>query len=120
MRWEDFGPGRRAWEAVGSPLVGGLVIGLLVNVSELLFLVLVVGAILAGVAGGAQHAVLREAVLRGLLAGALFGLAILAGWQLGGGEDVEAIPDPPVAELLLTVVPAGPLHALGWWLRSRR
>src|SRR5688572_25112155 len=108
---------RRAWEAAGGGLVWGVVCGLLLGTTEALYLVGVLIAILGGIAGGAQHADLRGAVLRGLAGGTAFGLGILAGFELGGGgEPAVELPDPRIGLLVLTIGPAPFLSALGWWL----
>ncbi len=55
------------------PSVFGLLCGLALGLSEPLYLVGVVLSIFGGVGGGAQYASRSDALLRGLVAGTLFG-----------------------------------------------
>jgi hypothetical protein len=119
-QWDEMSPGRRLFEAVMLPAGFGLLCGLALGVSEPLYLVGVVLALLGGIGGGAQYARRSDALLRGLVAGTLFGLFILLGFELGGEDEPKVdLPDPHVLLLVLTVVPSLPLHWLGWRLRPR-
>jgi threonine/homoserine/homoserine lactone efflux protein len=118
--WEEMPDGRKAYEILIAPAGWGLLCGLALGVSEPLYLVGAVIGILGGIVGGMQHSTSSQALLRGLWAGLLFGLAILLGFEIGGEAEPEAdIPDPRIFLLLLTTVPALPLHWLGWKLRAR-
>jgi hypothetical protein len=118
--WGEMSPGRKAWEVLIAPAGWGILCGLALGVSEPLYLVGVVIGILGGIGGGMQHSTPSQALLRGLWAGLLFGVAILLGFEIGGEAEPEAdIPDPRILLLLLTTVPALPLHWLGWKLRAR-
>jgi hypothetical protein len=119
-RWEEMSPARRVFEALVLPVGWGILCGLALGVSEPLYLVGVVIGILGGVGGGMQHATSRDALIRGLWAGTLFGLSILLGFEIGGADEATVeLPDPSVLLLAFTVIPALPLHWLGWRLRSR-
>lgn len=113
---------RRIAEAIGAPVGWGIVCGLLLAASAPLYIAGALIGVLGGIAGGAQHATPRAAMARAAAAGALFGLAILLGYELTGGEGAEVeLPHPEILLLAFTVVPAFPLHWLGWRLaRSRR
>lgn len=103
------------------PVVWGVVCGLLLAWSAPAYLVGTAFGILGGIAAGAQHATVREAMVRALVGGTLFGLAILLGFELTGDEEATVeLPDPAILLLLLTVIPAFPLHRLGWRLGRRR
>ena len=118
--WEEMSPGRKAWEVLFAPIVWGIACGLALGVSEPLYLIGVVIGILGGIGGGMQHSTQSQALLRGLWAGLLFGIAILLGFELGGeAEPAAHLQDPRILLLLLTTIPALPLHWLGWKLRSR-
>jgi hypothetical protein len=113
-------PGRRLFEGVLLPSGFGLLCGLALGVSTALYLVGVVLSLLGGIGGGAQYARRGDALLRGLVAGALFGAFILIGFELGGEEEAKVeLPDPHIGLLILTVVPSLFLHWLGWRLRPR-
>ena len=120
--WDAMSPVRRAFEAVVLPVVWGVVCGLLLAVSAPLYIAGSVLGVLGGIGGGAQHRTLREAMARALVGGTLFGLSILLGYALSGGEGAEVhLPEPEVLLLLFVLLPAFPLHALGWRLaRGRR
>ena len=119
--WGELSTPRRVWEAVVLPIGWGVVCGLLLAVSAPLYLLGTLFGILGGIGAGAQHASRREALLRGLAGGTLFGLAILAGFELSGSDDATVeLPDPEIVLLAFTVLPAFPLHWLGWRLRHGR
>ena len=102
------------------PSIFGLLCGLALGLSAPLYLVGVVLSLFGGVGGGAQYARRRDALLRGLVAGAIFGAFILLGFELGGEDEAKVdLPDPHVLLLVLTVLPSLFLHWLGWRLRPR-
>ena len=74
------------------------------------------------IGGGTQHASLRGALTRAAVGGTLFGLSILLGYALNGSEGAEVdVPEPAILLLAFTLIPAFPLHWLGWRLaRGRR
>jgi hypothetical protein len=119
-QWDEMSPARRFFEALILPSGFGLLCGLALGVSGALYLVGVILALLGGVGGGAQYARRRDALLRALVAGALFGVFILLGFELGGEDKAKVdLPDPHVVLLVFTVVPSFFLHWLGWRLRPR-
>ena len=120
--WNEMSGARRAWEAVGAPIVWGIVCGLLLPVSAALYLIGSAVGILGGIGAGAQHDTLRDALRRAAVGGTLFGLAILLGYAISGGEGAEVhLPEPAILLVPVTLIPAFPLHWLGWRLtRSRR
>ena len=120
--WAGMSTARRIAEAIGAPVGWGIVCGLLLAVSAPLYIAGALMGVLGGIAGGAQHATLRGAIARATTGGTLFGLAILLGYVLSGGEGAEVeLPHPEILLVTFTLVPAFPLHWLGWRLaRSRR
>jgi hypothetical protein len=121
VTWNQMGPARRVWEAVGGALVFGTLCGLALGASASLYIAGGVIACLAGVVGGSQHDALRGALLRGLAGGTTFGLSVLLGYELGGAADpVVALPDPHILFLLTTVLPSFPLHAIGYRITRHR
>ena len=119
-QWAEMSPARRFFDALILPSVFGLLCGLALGVSGPLYLVGVIIALLGGIAGGAQYATRRDALIRGLVAGTIFGLFILLGFELGGEDEAKVdLPDPHVVLLVFTIVPSLFLHWLGWKLRPR-
>jgi hypothetical protein len=119
-QWAEMSPARRFFEALILPSGFGLLCGLALGVSGALYLVGVILALLGGIGGGAQYARRNDALLRGLVAGALFGAFILLGFELGGEDEAKVdLPDPHIVLLVFTVVPSLFLHWLGWRLRPR-
>ncbi len=119
-QWEEMSPGRRVFDALLLPAVFALLCGLALGVSGPLYLVLVILALLGGIAGGAQYPSRRDALIRGLVAGTIFGLFILLGFELGGEDEAKVdLPDPHIALLVVTIIPSLFLHWLGWRLRPR-
>jgi hypothetical protein len=113
-------PARRFLDALILPSVFGLLCGLALGVSAPLYLIGVIVALFGGIGGGAQYARRSDALLRGLVAGALFGAFILLGFELGGEDEAKVdLPDPHVVLLVFTIVPSLFLHWLGWRLRPR-
>lgn len=120
-KWSEMSPARRVVEALVAPIGWGMICGYLLTVSEPVYIAATVAAILGGVGGGAQHATLREAMIRATSGGTLFGLSILLGYELTGGEGAKAfLPDPQILLLALTLLPAYPLHWIGWRLGGGR
>jgi hypothetical protein len=118
--WEEMSPARRVFDALLLPAAFGLLCGLALGVSEPLYLVGVIIALLGGIAGGAQYATRRDALIRGLVAGTIFGLFILLGFELGGEDEAKVdLPDPHIVLLVFTIVPSLFLHWLGWRMRGR-
>ncbi len=119
-QWEEMSPARRFFDALILPSLFGLLCGLALGVSGLLYLIGVILALLGGIGGGAQYARRSDALIRGVVAGGLFGVFILLGFELGNeGEAKVDLPHPGVLLLIFTIVPSLFLHWLGWRLRPR-
>jgi hypothetical protein len=120
-KWSEMSAARRGWEAVGAPVGWGVVCGLLLAASAPLYLIATLVGVLGGISGGTQHATIRGALIRAVVGGTLFGLAILLGYEINGGEDAKVdLPEPAILLLAFTLIPALPLHWLGWRLRNAR
>jgi hypothetical protein len=102
------------------PAAFGALCGWLLGVSEVAYLVLAVPvAIVGGAAAGFEHTVPRQAAIRGLVGGGLFGGFILIVHELTGKAAKAHLPDPPVVLAVVTAVVGSGLGALGaGWRRD--
>ena len=106
--------------ALVVPIVGGAIAGVLLGVSELVYLVYSVLAIGAGYFGGLEHAGAEEGALRGFAGGLMFGTFILVAKELTGAEPKAHLPQPEILLVVLTTVLGVALGALGGRSRGRR
>jgi hypothetical protein len=100
------------------PATFGAICGWLLGVSEVAYIVAAVPvAIVGGVAAGFEHTVPRQAAVRGLIGGALFGGFILIVHELTGKAAKAKLPDPPIVLAVVTAVFGSGLGAFGAGLR---
>jgi len=100
------------------PIVSGAATGLLLGVSGTWYVVANVLAAIGGFAAGREHVTPRTGALRGTWGGLLFGSALLIAHELAdNGEEIQALPHPPVLLLVFTIAIGALLGALG--ARSR-
>lgn len=102
------------------PSVGGAVGGILLGVSEPVYLVYSVLAIGAGYFGGMEHVGAGEGAQRGFAGGLLFGTLILAAHEVTGADAKAELPHPQVLLVVITTVLGVGLGALGGRSRARR
>ena len=76
------------------PAVFGLITGLMLGVSEPVYLVLNVLGIGGGYFAGLEHRTPGEGFLRGVNGGLLFGVFILFGHEFSGMEPKAHLPEP--------------------------
>jgi hypothetical protein len=105
--------------AVAVPFLYGAITGWVLGVSEPAYLALSLLGVLGGFAGGFDHLGPRAAARRGVLAGVLFGGAILLVHELSGEEAEAHLPDPAILLLVVIVVLSIAFHAVGGVLRAR-
>jgi hypothetical protein len=105
--------------AVVVPAVYGGVTGIFLGISEAVYLVLAIAGLLGAVGAGIEHRGPGAGALRGVLAGGIFGAAILIAHEISGTEPERELPDPPILLLVITIGFAIPFAALGGWLRVR-
>ena len=101
------------------PAVFGAITGYFLGVSEGTYVVLSALGVLGGVAAGFDHYGAMAGAKRGLLAGAIFGTAILIAHEIHGAEAEADLPDPAVLLVVITTVLGGAFGALGGWVRAR-
>ena len=100
------------------PILGGLVAGVLLVVSEPVYLIYSVLAIGAGYFGGLEHVGGEEARCAAT-GGVLFGTFILVAKEVSGSDPKVHLPDPEVALVVITTVLGIGLGALGGRSRGK-
>jgi hypothetical protein len=113
-------PGVQTVLAIVLPIVGGGVAGVLLGVSEPVYLVYSILAVGAGFLGGLEHVSAGEGALRGFCGGVLFGTFILVAKALTGADPKADLPHPEGLLVVLTTVLGIGLGALGGRTRGRR
>ncbi len=102
------------------PIIGGLVGGALLVISEPIYLVYSILAIGAGYFGGLEHVGAEEGALRGFTGGILFGTFILLAKEVSGSDAKAELPHPEVLLVVITTVAGIGLGALGGRSRGKR
>jgi hypothetical protein len=105
--------------AIVLPVAYGLLVGLVLGVSEGGYLVLSLLGILGGIGAGYDHLGADEGLVRGVIGGLLFGVAILAGHSIFGQQAKATLPDPHVVLPIVTTILGALLGAIGGALRAR-
>nr|MBA2523318.1 hypothetical protein [Solirubrobacterales bacterium] len=101
------------------PAVYGAVTGYFLGVSEATYLVLSVIGIVGGIGAGFDHVGPAAGAKRGLMAGVIFGGAILIAHEIHGAAAKADLPDPAVLLVLATALLGSAFAALGGLLRAR-
>jgi hypothetical protein len=89
------------------------------GVSEGTYLVLSILGVLGGIAAGFDHFGAREGAIRGVLAGLIFGAAILIAHEIHGATAKADLPDPAILLVVATTLLGCLFGALGGYLRER-
>ena len=105
--------------AIVLPAVYGALTGYFLGVSEVTYLVLSVLGVLGGIGAGFDHLGAAAGAKRGLVAGSIFGGAILVAHEIHGAQAKADLPDPAILLIVITTVLAVAFGALGGWLRER-
>jgi len=103
--------------AVIVPLLFGAVVGVVLGTSATFYWILLAVATLGALLSGLEHDEVKEAAVRGAVAGAAFGLGILAAHQLAGTDAKVSLGSFPPALILIDAVAGALLAALGCRLR---
>ncbi len=101
------------------PVIFGAITGIMLGISEPVYVVLSLLGIAGGLLAGMEHEGAIEGFYRGLLGGLLFGLSILTAHGLADDEPEAHLPDPEVLLIVITAVAGAILGALGGRLRER-
>jgi hypothetical protein len=98
------------------PLVFGIVVGLAADASSVVYWLLNVLAILGAVVAGLEMESPKAGAVRGLIAGVIFGLGVLAGAAIGG-DTASGVPALNAGTPVVTGIASALLGALGAALR---
>jgi hypothetical protein len=105
--------------AVIVPLLFGAVVGVVLGTSAGAYWILVAVAALGGLLAGFEHDEVKEALGRGAVAGAMFGLGVLAAHQLAGTDAKVSLGSFPPFLIVIDSVIGALLAALGCWMIGR-
>ena len=105
--------------AVVLPALYGALTGYFLGVSEGTYLVLSVLGVLGGIGAGFDHVGAAAGAKRGVIAGFIFGAAILIAHEIHGAEAEAHLPEPAILLVVITTVLGVAFAALGGWLRAR-
>jgi 4-amino-4-deoxy-L-arabinose transferase-like glycosyltransferase len=110
----------QVWLAVIVPLVFGAIVGIFLGTSATVYWILLAVAALGALLSGLEHDQVKEAAGRGAVAGAMFGLGILAAHQLAGTDAKVSLGSFPAALIVIDAIAGALLAALGCRLARRR
>ncbi len=116
---KDRSAAQEAVIAVAIPLVFGLITGIMLGVSEIVYLVLALLGIVGGFAAGLEHEYALEGFYRGLLGGLLFGTGILLAHGIVDVEPKAELLEPEIVLVAITATFGAGLGALGGRTRER-
>jgi uncharacterized membrane protein len=105
--------------AVIVPLLFGAVVGVVLGTSATFYWILLAVATLGALLSGLEHDQVKEAAVSGAVAGAMFGLGILAAHQLAGTDAKVSLGSFPPALIVIDAVAGALLAALGCRLGRR-
>jgi hypothetical protein len=105
--------------ALVVPAVFGVVVGIVLGVSEIGYIILSLLGIGGGYMAGKEHVGSSEGATRGFTGGILFGTFILAGHALTGLERKAHLPEPEILLVVITTVAGIILGALGGRSREK-
>jgi hypothetical protein len=105
------------------PVVFGVLSGIVLGWSEILYLVMAGPlAIAGGLVAGTEHRAVDEAVVRGAIGGLVYGSFILIGHEIANNAPKADLPDPQAGLVFVTTLGGVILGALGarWRMRQER
>ncbi|MGH2923832.1 MAG: hypothetical protein ACRDKH_07390 [Solirubrobacterales bacterium] len=105
--------------AVALPVAYGALTGYFLGVSEITYTVLALLGVLGGIGAGFDHLGAAIGLRRGIVAGLLFGGAILVAHEIHGADAEAHLPDPEILLPAITTGLGAAFGALGGWLRAR-
>jgi hypothetical protein len=119
--FEDRSAAQQMIGAVVVTMIFGLITGFALGWNEIAYYVLVGPIALAGgFLGGMEHRGADQGLVRGAMAGLVYGSFILLGLELLGEEPEAYLGDPQAGLVFVTTIVGGILGALGGGYRARR
>jgi hypothetical protein len=101
------------------PAAFGAITGYFLGVSEVTYLVLSIIGVVGGIGAGFDHVGAAAGLRRGVVAGLIFGGAILTAHEIHGADAEAHLPDPEIVLVAVTTILGALFGALGGWLRAR-
>lgn len=105
--------------ALVLPAAYGALTGYFLGVSEATYVVLSIIGVLGGIGAGFDHMGAAIGLRRGIVAGLIFGSAILIAHEVHGADPKADLPDPETVLVAVTTGLGAAFGALGGWLRER-
>jgi hypothetical protein len=105
--------------ALVLPAAYGALTGYFLGVSGATYAVLSILGVLGGIGAGFDHMGARIGLRRGVVAGLIFGSAILIAHEIHGADAKADLPDPETVLVAITTGLGAAFGALGGWLRER-
>lgn len=105
--------------AVVLPAAYGALTGYFLGVSEATYVVLGLLGVVGGIGAGFDHMGAAIGLRRGVVAGLIFGAAILIAHEIHGAEAKADLPNPAILLVSITTGLGAAFGALGGWLRER-
>ena len=103
------------------PVVFGILTGLVLGWSEILYYVMAGPiAIAGGFVAGTEHRSVDEGLVRGAIGGLIYGSFILIGHEIANNAPKAHLPDPQGGLVFATAFGGAILGALGAYLATRR
>ncbi len=97
----------------------GIIVGVALDLSAVLYLLLVIVSVLGAIVAGLEHRTAVEGGQRGLVGGLMWGVGVILGHHLLSRKATSALPHPEALEVVLTALVSVPLGAIGGALRAR-
>jgi hypothetical protein len=116
---ESHSPETQLLLALVVPSVFGIVTGIFLGISEIIYLLLSILGIAGGYMAGKEHIGASEGALRGFTGGILFGTFILAAHAVTGLDRQAHLPEPEILLVVITTVFGIGLGALGGRARGK-
>jgi hypothetical protein len=116
----DRRPFERAISVIVVPLVFGAIAGFFLGVSKPVYIGLQVLAVIGGYMAGYEHRSGREAAVRGLIGGLVYGGGILLVHELTGDHPKVKLPEPPIVLCAFTGGIGAILASFGASARAHR